>query len=244
MRGCTSRGLIAKAIMAIVLFCASVSAQVETQRNSDPDTLQERIEDLEHRVQTLEQRLDKAKTADTEIPRVSAPEESPVAVKLIGKEFQEGNLLSGEAGDRINIDLEFTSQLKMPVRALTGILVFRDVFDREILRASLTYSEELRPHESLRWHGFLVYQPFDQKHRRLRDLDLKESQTEFALERVIYSDGSRDVFAQPEDTNGVDNKLIAAKPSPVSKGTPKPPVLQQGTEPGGTDVVPFPASSE
>jgi len=201
------------------MTCWPAGAQQAKRPGTAGKSLAARVEALEARVQQLEKRLDAGGGVTGGMaPRISM-DESPVTVKLISKSFHEGDLLTGEVGDRIGLELEFTSDLTKPVRAFTGVVMFRDVFDREVLRASLTCGEPMRPRQSIKWVGMLGYQQFDENHRRLRNLGVKELETDFVLERVIYADGSRAVFAEPEETKSVQNKLLAAARLPAPKAT-------------------------
>jgi len=212
---------IAAGIVAGTLV-TSVSARAQ-----DED-LESRVAALEAKVAALEERLTDVAVGGP--PQMAgddlALEEMPVAMKLLKKEFHEGDLLTGEVGDRILLDLEFKSNLKKSVRAFTGVTVFRDVFDREVLRASLTCSKGFRPRGTVLWRGWLGYQQFDEGHRRLRNLAQSELDTDFVLERVIYADGSRVLFAEPDETKSAQNKLVGdgtesgTKPAPAGPAAP------------------------
>lgn len=202
--------MAAMAVLTSVLLRCPYACAQEQAGKEDAPTLEERIRALEARVGELEQRLGRA-AQGAERPghrKVARPDESPISVRLTRKEFREEDLLSGEVGEKLMFDLDFTSSLDRPIRAFSGSVVFRDVLDREVLRASLTCAQDLKPHETVRWRGTLRYQQFDEKHRRLRSLEIGELETDFILERVSYSDGSRDVFADAEESKSVRDKLI------------------------------------
>jgi hypothetical protein len=233
MNGRTSSGRpIAGVIgLLLVLFCQSANAE-EQQPAASGKSLEARIEALEARVKALEQRIEGSLRTGGPA-RAAGPlavDESPITVRLIGKGFLEGDLLAGEVGDRIAIELDFTSRLDKTVRAFTGVVVFRDLFDQEVLRAGLTCAEDLKPHMSLDWSGILGYQPFDEKHRRLRNLGVKDLKTDFFLERLIYSDGSQDVFAESEESKSIQNRLMPAGVAPAAKA--------KAVEPAGRAAAP------
>jgi hypothetical protein len=212
-------GVIVATLMAV---CQTANAQ-EPQAAASGKSIEARVEALEARVKELEQRIEGPSRAGApgKAARPLAVDDSPIRVQLAAKDFYEGDLLTGQVGDRLAVELEFTSALDKAVRAFTGVVVFRDLFDQEVLRAGVTCAEELKPHQSARWRGILGYQPFDEKHRRLRALGVKDLRTDFVVERVIYADGSRDVFAESEETKSIQNKLIPADKMPAAR--PKPP---------------------
>jgi len=201
-----------------MVVCQSANAQAQ-QATPSGKSIEARIEALETRVKELEERIEGSarpgRAAKAGRPR--AVDESPIAVHLAGKNFLEGDLLTGQVGDRLAIDLDFTSRLDKPVRAFNGIVVFRDLFDQEVLRAGVTCAEELKPHQSINWRGLLGYQPFDEKHRRLRNLGVKDLKADFVLERLIYADGSHGVFAESEEAASIQSKLVPADKVPAAK---------------------------
>jgi hypothetical protein len=218
-------------VVTFMVVCQTAHAQ-EQQSAASGKSLEARIEALEARVKEIEQRIEGPSRAAGagRVARPLAVDESPIAVQLAGKDFLEGDLLTGQVGDRLAVELEFTSRIDKPVRAFTGVVVFRDLFDQEVLRAGVTCAEELKPHQSIRWRGILGYQPFDEKHRRLRGLGVKDLRTDFVLERVIYADGSRDVFAESEEAKSIQNKLIPADRMPAAKPKPSGPAAASAPE--------------
>jgi hypothetical protein len=249
-RTSSSSAIVGVIVAIVVVVCQSAHAQEQAQESAAfGKSLETRVEALEARVKELEQRIEGSSRARGagKVGRPLAVEESPITVHLAGKDFYEGDLLTGQVGDRIALELEFTSGLDKPIRAFSGVVVFHDLFDQEVLRAGVTCAEELKPHQSIRWLGVLGYQQFDEKHRRLRNLGLKDLKTDFVLERVMYSDGSRDVFADSEETKSIQNKLVPAEKMPPERpkatGPAAPPatagVPEQPVAPGvGTETRP------
>jgi hypothetical protein len=246
MNGRTSSGGAIAGVIAATLMvvCQSANAQQQEQQSAaSRKSIEARVEALEARVRELEQRVEVPSRAGGagKIARPSAVDESAITVQLVGKDFYEGDLLTGQVGDRIALELEFTSGLDKALRAFNGVVVLRDLFDQEVIRAGMTCAEELKPRQSARWHGILSYQQFDEKHRRLRSLGVKDLRTDFVMERVMYSDGSRDVFAESEETKSVQNKLVAADKMPTAK--PKPTGPAAGPAPAGAPPQPVTPST-
>jgi hypothetical protein len=228
-----------------LLVTVACGVVVSGSARAQEESLEARLADLEARVAKLEEQS--KSTVESSGGSAAGPvdmvlDEAPVSMTLVKKEFHEGDLLSGEVGDRILLELEFKSDLNKAVKAFTGIAIFRDVFERDVLRASLTCSKPLKPRAKLRWSGWLGYQQFDENHRRLRKLAESELDTDFILERVIYSDGSRVMFAEPDEARLVQNKLVGdgtEETSTTSGEAPAAPGPEQtlGQEEGVPDMT-------
>lgn len=181
-------GVIGIVFVACVLLLPQASAQ-------EKETLEERVAMLEAKVEEIEQRLLKLEgLVEKEEPKRVEVAESPISVTLVSKSFREADFVAGRFDDQIIFSFDFTNHLKKDIRAFVGIIVFKDLFEREIIRVSLTIEESIKAGDTIRWQGVIEYDPFRDAHRRLREIDTENLLVEFILEQVIYTDGTREIF--------------------------------------------------
>ena len=96
--------------------------------------------------------------------------------------------------DYIMFDLLVSNLLPKDVRALTGVLKFNDLFDREIMSFELTVEEPIVSNGIRTWAIRIEYDQFMDEHARLRTIDTEDLKVVFELQEVLYSDGTRERF--------------------------------------------------
>ena len=153
---------VAFGLLALLTLPATSSGQT-------PEELSRRIGELEARVAALEAML--RATPPTEQPDVPpVPPELdiapsgmlPVSLVLVSKDYVDGRY-----EDRIAFSLAITNLGQKPVRAFTGAVAFQDLFERDIMRVSLTIEEDMQPGEVVTWDGGIDYNQFMDTHQRL-----------------------------------------------------------------------------
>lgn len=207
--------------VAVAVLLLAGAAGAEEQQGSSA-SLEERVQVLERKVQELETQIAGKRASAAAVE--AATHDSPIEMTLIGKEFEEADLLVGQASDRVMLTLNVRSDLELPVRAFTGLLLLRDLFDREILSVRMTDEDGLLPRQNAQWKGWIGYQEFNESHRRLRHIDGKDLKLEFLVEKIMYADGTRAAFAAAQRPEGVVMTLNKVR---SNGGTP----LQDETEP-------------
>ncbi len=176
----------------LLVIAAALMALAGPAGAQGQESLEHRVAQLEARVRTLEATLAHLTVTDTERPatqRVRA-NGSPVSVRLISKRFHPGQYDS-----QILFELAFTSALPKAAHAFTGVVVFQDLFDRDIMRVNITVENPVVPGGSVRWSGGVDYNQLTANHQRLRSIPQSGLRTKFELEQVIYQDGTRQRFA-------------------------------------------------
>lgn len=187
-RRITLIGVLVLFLVAWVLLLPQASAQ-------EKETLEERVAMLEAKVEEIEQRLLKLEgLVEKEEPKRVEVAESPISVTLVSKSFREADWLAGRFEDQIIFSFDFTNHLKKDIRAFVGVIVFKDLFEREITRVSLTIEESIKAGDTIGWQGAMEYDPFCDADHRLRKIDTENLLVEFILEQVIYTDGTREIF--------------------------------------------------
>src|SRR6266404_2896897 len=169
----------------------------------EPNPLEERVNFLETKLEELENRLSKLEGLKRGNPlseplSVAPTSEKPekeiakISVTLVSKTFHKANLLAGDVGDRIDFALLFQNHFERDVRALKGTVIIKDLFDQDILRVALTHELGISANSTSPWKGGIKYNQFLASHQRLLTVEQKDTVVTFALESVIYKDGTRE----------------------------------------------------
>jgi hypothetical protein len=156
-----------------------------------PTGLEARVASLEQRVADLEARAGRSPGGSAlPTPLPAPPAESPISVSMVSKRYHRADYLAGDGDDRIDFELLFRSRLPKDVRAFTGSVVFKDLFDEHIPSVNLTYEDGIRAGGTARWRGGIAFNQFLPAHQRLLAIEPRDTQVSFKLDAVIYADGS------------------------------------------------------
>lgn len=168
--------------------------------NSQQTTsLENRIGFLEAKVKELELRLSQIENQASTLSPSSLPASTHVpnksiSITLLSKNFHPANYNAGDAGDRIDFTFQFTNHLKKDIRAFMGVIVFKDLFEKIILKMGFTDESGIRANSPSEWKGGMEYNQFTDEHRRLLNVAKNDLIVEFVLNQVIYADGTREAF--------------------------------------------------
>jgi len=167
-----------------------VIAQEETQIEERITTLEVKIEELEKRLDNLEHPTQKIETETTKISK------SPIFIKLIDKTFEKADFMSNQFEDRICCIFQFKNNLEKEIRAFTGKVIFKDLFDRQIIGFSTTVEKKIKTGDTAKYTGTIHFNQFLSNHNRFRSIDKKDLIVDFVLDKVIYADGTKEEFSQ------------------------------------------------
>ena len=162
-------------------------------------SLENRISFLEAKVKELELRLSQIESPTPAVSPSSPPNPTNalnklVSITLISKNFHQADYNAGDSGDRINFTFQFANHLKKDIRAFTGVIVFKDLFEKVILKMGFTDESGIRANSPSEWKGGMEYNQFTDEHRRLLNIARSDLIVEFVLNQVIYTDGTREAF--------------------------------------------------
>ena len=113
----------------------------------------------------------------------------PIGARGVTKTFR-----GGDFQDYIPFEFAFTSNLDSPVRAFTGVVVLQDLFERDIMRVTVTVEEPLQPGGTVTYEGEIEYNQFMDSHQQLGSIAQSDLITIFEVETVIFQDGTRESF--------------------------------------------------
>ena len=154
---------------------------------------EDRVAELEARVAALEEALARLSTpapGASAAPPTTENGVAPILIRLVRKTFLDG------IQDRIQFEFAFTSNLDNPVGAFTGVVVLQDLFERDIMRITVTVEEPLQPGGTVTYEGGIDYNQFMASHQRLNSIAPADLVTKFELETVIFQDGTRESFSR------------------------------------------------
>ena len=185
-----------KMILAVALVGTLIAPSViRAQAITGQDSLRARVIELERRVLSLEEAIATLVGTASPVPEPTTTtvqgdeSEIPIQISLVKKGFSDGRI-----EDNITLEFLFQSSLAKDVRAFTGVVVFQDLFERDIMRVNLTVEDGLTAGGTATWEGAIDYNQFMDRHQRLRTVDQADLITKFELQAVIFTDGTRRSF--------------------------------------------------
>ncbi len=127
---------------------------------------------------------------------------------------------AGRFSDEIHFEFTVGNDIGREIRALTGDVVFSDLFDREFERLGITISDPIPLGARIRFSDFFFeINQFIDSHQRLFNTDLEDLIVTFEVEAVILDDGTR---IDATDLAGFATPVPI--PTPTSTPTPVPTV--------------------
>lgn len=143
-------------------------------------------------------RLRSKSSKGPEIPKRAEKDESARVLipKPRNKRFQPADWRNRVYDDAIWFDIIWdTSNLKKPLRAVKGILVFADLFGEPRYRVKLTINEPLEPGRQFSQTGIgFNYNQFSEEHRWMRSTEFADMTFRFEVQELLYEDGTRTKF--------------------------------------------------
>lgn len=114
----------------------------------------------------------------------------PVKATLIRK----GSRSLDYGRSEITFAVNFSNSTGKEIRAFDGVLIFTDLLGNEILSAGLAVNDSLAAGGFIEWEGKLDYNQFISSHERLRNAETENTKVIFALEKILFSDGTVQEF--------------------------------------------------
>lgn len=90
----------------------------------------------------------------------------------------------------ITMTFAFQNKTDKAIRAFTGVMVFNDLFDKEIKKLNLTYDDGVPASGRKNWPAQMDYNQFRDEDTSLKNKDLADIKLVWKPEKIIFTDGS------------------------------------------------------
>jgi hypothetical protein len=113
--------------------------------------------------------------------------------KLITLSLLRTRVFEYNYSDHLGLEMSYTNNADKEIRAFTGIVYFKDVFDREILKIGLTVdSYKIKPGQAVIDKGKSIeLNKFDSNHSKLKGTSIENLHVSFEVTAIIFADGSK-----------------------------------------------------
>jgi hypothetical protein len=177
---------------------ASVPAATQPSLEDRVAMLEAQNRELRDEIARLQQRLDALTPPQSKAGGENAtlPQTPPVSARLLDKGFHKMDFTAGDASDTITFSLELKNNTGKDIKAVQGIVQFKDQFGDIIESVQLKFEDGISAAHVSRWDGAMKYNQFLDTDRRLNDVDQKNLQTNFVTQKLIFSDGQVQDFAE------------------------------------------------
>jgi len=131
-------------------------------------------------------------STEAESQNISTENEDSIS-KLITMRIVRKRVFKANYSEHLGMEFTYTNNSQKTIRAFTGIMHFKDVFDREILKVSLTVDDFIiKPGQTVTDSSkSLELNKFNDAHNRLRTINLDSLKLDFEVTDILFSDGTR-----------------------------------------------------
>lgn len=131
-----------------------------------------------------------------------------VTMALVEKSFVGSDPMSGRYQDYITLKVAIENNSDKDVKALKGVLIFKDIFGDEIIEVNFKYDEGIKALSRTTWEGGIDYNQFNDSHQRLRDIELKNLSLQWEPQTIIFEDETTEnKQVMDEETLGTVGRL-------------------------------------
>ncbi len=99
--------------------------------------------------------------------------------------------MSGRYSDEQTIDLALKNSGSKEIAAVSGSIVFLDMFEKEVGQIGFQYDDGIKPGETAEWSGSRRINQFDDQHMAIARLSDGKYTTKFVADGIVFSDGTK-----------------------------------------------------
>jgi len=118
----------------------------------------------------------------------------PLQVSMSAKGWTPSNPRGGEYDDFVTFKLMIKNISDRKIRAFDGILHVTDLLDNDIINLNVAINDPVSPTSPTTWPGTMLYNQFLEHHKALRNADFDNLKTNFQVHKVLYDDGTSQIF--------------------------------------------------
>lgn len=119
---------------------------------------------------------------------------SPIIISMESKRFKPVDVRNNEFEAAIVFELAIVNQSAKAIRAFDGALTFTDLLDNEVLSTKLAINDAINAGSTYNWTGQIKYNQFMDDHNRLKNENLANIKTRFAVRKILYADGTSKTY--------------------------------------------------
>lgn len=102
----------------------------------------------------------------------------------------EKNFIKLDYEEYITYKFAFKNKTDKDILALTGVMIFNDLFDKEIKKLSLTYDDGVAANSTIQWDATTDYNQFIDSDKALKNKELDKIKLVWVPEKIIFKDGT------------------------------------------------------
>ena len=118
--------------------------------------------------------------------------QAAVGVRLVDKTYVPSDWQARRYEDFVALEFEYANKADKDIRAFTGTVVFKDIFERPFLRLNLTFDQRIAAGHSVRDKDrSLKTNQFSDEQQKLINTELENLRVGFEVESVLFADGTK-----------------------------------------------------
>jgi hypothetical protein len=121
-------------------------------------------------------------------------EPSLIDMALRSKRFKPADYRANDFEAAILFELSIANRSAKDIRAFDGIVKFTDLLDNEVFSSKIALNNPITAGSTINWSGQVKYNQFIDSHNALKNEDLANLKTKFALRKILYADGTTREF--------------------------------------------------
>lgn len=129
---------------------------------------------------------------EAEPPKVSPTGEDDIS-KLITLRILNKRVFEANYSEHLGMEFTYTNNSQKTIKAFTGVMHFKDVFDREILPVNMTVDDfTIKPGQTITDKSkSLELNKYNDAHNRLKTINLDSLKLDFEVTAILFADGTR-----------------------------------------------------
>jgi len=181
-----------RVIVLFLLFFSIVNAQ----------TLEERVQQLERKVKQLEERLNRLEGKTISSENITVPEKNQelIGYKVLSKKFKPMRLKESfwQKADQILLKMVFKNNTGKELENIKGRVIIYDKNGNKLMEKVINVNKALnffkgmtiKPEEEVKKTVEIDYDRKNEKHRKVKELPLKELVVKFYPSVIKFADGT------------------------------------------------------
>lgn len=114
-----------------------------------------------------------------------------LTVAVVTLRVREKDIMNGRYSDEQVIELALKNIGQKDIEGVSGTIVFKDMFDKEVGRIGFQYDEGIKAGQTAQWTGARRINQFDESDTALAQLKGGKYTTRFEAEALVFADGTK-----------------------------------------------------